>query len=139
QSIAPKSAWRTMTVRSSQLKFPNPWCQGTHREGSRPQHLQYRPAFVVSLNDAEPKTGFHSRCQSRRSANLRWGLNEGIQYVEHAEGHGDKPFAGVCNLGLEGIVSKRLTSVYKSGPSKTWIKVKNPKSPAATRAKDSTF
>lgn len=48
---------------------------------------------------------------------------EGIQYVEHAEGHGDKLFAAVCNLGLEGIVSKRLTSVYKSGPSKTWIKV----------------
>src|SRR5262245_59119035 len=26
----------------------------------------------------------------------------------------------VCNLGLEGIVSKRLTSVYKSGLSNTW-------------------
>ena len=51
---------------------------------------------------------------------------EGIQYVEHAEDHGDKLFAAVCNLGLEGIVSKRITSVYKSGPSKTWIKVKNP-------------
>jgi len=37
------------------------------------------------------------------------------------------------NLGLAGIVSKRLTSIYKSGPSRTWIKVKNPKSPAATR------
>jgi ATP-dependent DNA ligase len=47
--------------------------------------------------------------------------------------------AAVCNLGLEGIVSKRLTSVYKSGPSKTWIKVKNPKSPVATRAMDLTF
>jgi len=38
--------------------------------------------------------------------------------------------AAVCNLGLEGIVSERLTSIYKSGPSKAWIKVKNPKSPA---------
>jgi bifunctional non-homologous end joining protein LigD len=61
---------------------------------------------------------------------------EGIQYVEHAEGHGDKLYAAVCNLGLEGIVSKRLTSVC---PSKVWMKVKNPKSPAATRAKDGTF
>jgi hypothetical protein len=26
----------------------------------------------------------------------------GIQYIEHAEGHGDKLFAAVCNLGLEG-------------------------------------
>ena len=31
-----------------------------------------------------------------------------IQYVEHAEGHGDKMFAAVCDLGLEGIVSKKL-------------------------------
>ena len=77
-----------------------------------------------------------------RKTALKWVLRkarEGIQYVEHAEGHGDKLFVAVCNLGLEGIVSKRLTSVYKSGPSKTWIKVKNPKSPAATRAVDGTF
>src|SRR5262245_39527700 len=73
---------------------------------------------------------------------LRWVLRkarEGIQYVEHTEGDGVAMFAAVCKLGLEGIVSKRLTSVYKSGPSLTWIKVKNPKSPAATRAIDGTF
>ena len=62
-----------------------------------------------------------------------------IQYVEHTEGHGEKLFEAVCDLDLEGIVSKRLTSVYKSGPSKAWIKVKNPKSPAVTRAIDGTF
>ena len=74
-----------------------------------------------------------------RKTALKWVLRkarEGIQYVEHAEGHGDKLFAAVCNLGLEGIMSKRLTSIYKSGPSKAWIKVKNPKSPAATRVID---
>ena len=77
-----------------------------------------------------------------RKTALKWVLRkarEGIQYVEHAEGYGDRLFAAVCNLGLEGIVSKRITSVYKSGPSKTWIKVKNLKSPAATRAIDGTF
>jgi ATP-dependent DNA ligase len=42
-------------------------------------------------------------------------------------------------LGLEGIVSKKLNAPYRSGPSKTWIKVKNPKAPAATRAVDGTF
>jgi bifunctional non-homologous end joining protein LigD len=63
----------------------------------------------------------------------------GIQYVEHTKGHGEKLFEAVCDLGLEGIVSKRLTSVYRSGPSRTWIKVKNPKSAAATRVIDGTF
>ena len=33
-------------------------------------------------------------------------------------------FAAACNLGLEGIVSKKLDAPYRSGPSKTWIKVK---------------
>ena len=63
----------------------------------------------------------------------------GVQYVEHTEGHVEKLFEAVCDLGLEGIVSKRLTTVYRSGPSRTWIKVKNPKAPAATRVIDGAF
>jgi len=59
--------------------------------------------------------------------------------MRYAEGHGDKMFAAVCDLGLEGIVSKKLDAPYRSGPSKTWIKVKNPKAPAATHAMDGTF
>jgi ATP-dependent DNA ligase len=64
---------------------------------------------------------------------------DGIQYVDHAEAHGDRVYEAVCKLGPEGIVSKRLTSIYKSGPSKAWLKVKNPKAPAATRTIDGTF
>ena len=37
-------------------------------------------------------------------------------------------------MGLEGIVSKRLSASYRSGPSRHWIKVKNPDSPAMIRA-----
>jgi ATP-dependent DNA ligase len=48
-------------------------------------------------------------------------------------------FAAVCELGLEGIVSKKLTAPYRSGPSKTWIKVKKPNSAAGTPAMDGTF
>jgi len=48
-------------------------------------------------------------------------------------------FQTVCKLGLEGIVSKKLNAPYRSGPSRTWIKVKNPKAPAATRAVDGTW
>jgi hypothetical protein len=42
-------------------------------------------------------------------------------------------------LGLEDIVSKKLDAPYKSGPSKTWLKIKNPKASAATSAIDGTF
>jgi bifunctional non-homologous end joining protein LigD len=61
----------------------------------------------------------------------------GIQYVEHTEGNG--VFKAICKLGPEGIVSKKLNAPYKSGSSKAWLKIKNPKAPAATRVLDGTF
>ena len=71
---------------------------------------------------------------------LLFRARAGIQYVEHAEGgHGDRMFAAVCDLGLEGIVSKKINAPYRSGPSKSWIKVKNPKAAAATRVLDGAF
>jgi bifunctional non-homologous end joining protein LigD len=63
----------------------------------------------------------------------------GIQYVKHTEGDAAEMFNAICKLGLEGIVSKKLNAPYKSGPSRAWLKVKNPKAPAATRAIDGTF
>jgi ATP-dependent DNA ligase len=36
-------------------------------------------------------------------------------------------------MGLEGIVSKRLGSRYRSGRSKDWLKFKNPTAPAVKR------
>ena len=35
-------------------------------------------------------------------------------------------FAKVCEHGLEGIVSKRAGSFYKSGKSRNWLKTINP-------------
>ena len=35
-------------------------------------------------------------------------------------------FRHACAMGLEGIVSKRVTSRYKSGSCMSWLKVKNP-------------
>jgi ATP-dependent DNA ligase len=43
---------------------------------------------------------------------------------------GAEMFNAVCKLGLEGVVSKKLNAPYKSGPSKVWLKIKNPKAPA---------
>jgi hypothetical protein len=39
-------------------------------------------------------------------------------------------------MGLEGIVSKRLDAPYRSGPSKTWVKSKNPASEAVRRERE---
>ena len=58
------------------------------------------------------------------------GSKGGIQYVEHVQGDGAERFEQACKVGLEGIVSKRLSAPYKSGPCKSWIKARNPESPA---------
>jgi ATP-dependent DNA ligase len=52
------------------------------------------------------------------------------------DGHMKKCSPRLCELGLEGIVSKRLTAPYKSGPFKAWVKVKNPRAPAYMRMID---
>ena len=45
----------------------------------------------------------------------------------------------VNGMGLEGIVSKRRDFPYWSGRTKSWIKVKNPVSPAMLRVKDGSW
>jgi bifunctional non-homologous end joining protein LigD len=57
----------------------------------------------------------------------------GIRFNEHIEGDGPTVFAHACNLGLEGIVSKRKDSAYRSGRSPDWLKMKNPSAAAVTR------
>jgi bifunctional non-homologous end joining protein LigD len=52
---------------------------------------------------------------------------------EHYEEDGEAVFREACRLGCEGIVSKRLGSVYRRGRSPLWLKVKNPNAPAVKR------
>jgi DNA ligase D len=47
-----------------------------------------------------------------------------IQVSEHVAGHGREFFAQVSRMQLEGVVSKRVTSAYRSGRTKTWLKAK---------------
>jgi ATP-dependent DNA ligase len=57
----------------------------------------------------------------------------GLQLNEHISEPGDIVFRHACKLGLEGIVSKRLGSPYRSGRSNDWLKSKNPNAPAVKR------
>jgi bifunctional non-homologous end joining protein LigD len=62
---------------------------------------------------------------------------EGIFVNDFEQGEiGPDLFGEACKMGLEGLVSKRRDSTYRSGRSPNWIKVKNPNSPAMKRAKD---
>jgi bifunctional non-homologous end joining protein LigD len=57
----------------------------------------------------------------------------GLEFNDHITEAGDVVFRHACAMGLEGIVSKRLGSPYRSGRSKDWVKIKNPAAPAMTR------
>jgi DNA ligase D-like protein (predicted ligase) len=48
-----------------------------------------------------------------------------LQLSEHIIGNGPAVFEQAGRLGLEGIVSKRVDSVYQSGRSTSWLKVKH--------------
>jgi bifunctional non-homologous end joining protein LigD len=67
---------------------------------------------------------------------LRRVTGAGVQLNEHIEGDGATIFKHACKLGFEGIVSKHRAYPYRSGPSKSWIKVKNPKAPGVLRFKE---
>jgi bifunctional non-homologous end joining protein LigD len=71
-----------------------------------------------------------------RLARLPARVQVGIALNEHTDARGELVFRQACAMGLEGIVSKRLTAPYRSGPSRDWIKVKNPDSPAMVRHRE---
>jgi bifunctional non-homologous end joining protein LigD len=48
-----------------------------------------------------------------------------IHYVTHFEVDGDAFLESARNLGLEGIVSKKLSAPYRSGRSESWTKAKS--------------
>jgi bifunctional non-homologous end joining protein LigD len=56
---------------------------------------------------------------------LRGSLPE-VQFNAHLAHRGDVVFEHACKMGLEGIVSKRLGSRYRSGRTGDWLKFKNP-------------
>jgi bifunctional non-homologous end joining protein LigD len=60
----------------------------------------------------------------------------GIRFNEHMEGDGETVFRHACKLGLEGIISKRKDSPYRSGRSPDWLKMKNANAPAVKREEE---
>jgi ATP-dependent DNA ligase len=63
-----------------------------------------------------------------RCLHLVWGFDNGAKLLEAAE-----------RYGLEGIVSKRARSAYRSGPSRDWVKIKTAGWRAANRERWKAF
>jgi bifunctional non-homologous end joining protein LigD len=60
-------------------------------------------------------------------------VKHGVHLSDHVEAEGPIVFRHACALSVEGVVSKRKGSLYRSGRTPDWVKCKNPASPAAKR------
>jgi ATP-dependent DNA ligase len=90
-------------------------------------------AFDLLELDGEDMRRLPIEQRKARLAKLLQGAPSDIVLNEHYDGDGTIIYRHACKLGCEGIVSKRLGSLYRLGRTAHWVKVKNPKAPAVTR------
>jgi hypothetical protein len=84
------------------------------------------PSTFLELNGADLR---REPIEVRKAtlANILRKSRSGVRLNEHMEHDcGLTVFQHACKMGLEGIVSKRLGSRYRSGRSPEWLKFKNP-------------
>jgi bifunctional non-homologous end joining protein LigD len=82
-------------------------------------------AFDLLRVDGEDRRKLALETRRAELESLVGGL-DAIQFSEAIAAEGAVVIAKACELGLEGIVSKRLGGAYWSGRSRNWLKVKNP-------------
>jgi len=86
-------------------------------------------AFDLLWLEAQDLRGVELIGRRRLLAKALKKAGPALRFSEHMEGAaGAAMFRRACAMGLEGIVSKRVTSRYKSGACRSWLKVKNPNS-----------
>ena len=94
-------------------------------------------AFDVLAMDGDDLRKLPLSMRKANLARLFARRPDGIFLSDFEQGEiGPDLFRAACNMGLEGLVSKRRDRPYRAGRSPYWLKVKNPKSPATTRAMD---
>jgi len=81
-------------------------------------------AFDLLWLDGEDLRPLPLRERKRRLAALIGVGSRHLNNVEHFETDGGHMLTSACRLDLEGIVSKRLDSPYRSGRSNDWLKTK---------------
>ncbi|OAP37869.1 ATP-dependent DNA ligase [Sinorhizobium glycinis] len=52
------------------------------------------------------------------------GTTATVQYSEHVQGKGEHVLAAICKAGQEGIIAKEAKAPYRSGRTRSWLKVK---------------
>jgi bifunctional non-homologous end joining protein LigD len=92
-----------------------------------------RYAFDLLELDGEDLRGETIETRKRALSRLLGKDRAGLLISQPIDASADVAFQHVCQLGLEGIVSKKLGSKYESGRSTLWLKTVNPNAPAFQR------
>lgn len=94
-------------------------------------------AFDVMAIDGEDLRDLPLSLRKTHLARLLARRPDGIFLAPFEQGEiGPDLFRAACDMGLEGLVSKRLDRPYRAGRSPDWIKVKNRRHPAMSRVID---
>jgi bifunctional non-homologous end joining protein LigD len=105
-----------------------------HRRGTVSEAMLC--AFDLIELDGEDLRALPLGDRKKRLARLLGKRLIGIVLSQHTDEDGAAIFQQACKMGLEGIVSKRLSAPYRSGPSRDWLKIKNQESPAMVRHRE---
>ena len=104
---------------------------------SRASHDAVLFAFDLLLHEDDDLRDLALISRKQRLARLIGKAKQNaIRFVEHLTDDGAVVFEHACRMGLEGIVSKRVDAPYRGGPSKVWLKSKNPASEAVRRERE---
>jgi bifunctional non-homologous end joining protein LigD len=91
-------------------------------------------AFDILALDGDDLRSLPLSMRKTNLARLLARRPDGIFVAPFEQGEiGADLFRAACNMGLEGLVSKRRHRPYQAGRSKHWLKVKNRKHPAMSR------
>jgi len=95
-------------------------------------------AFDIMALDGDDLRGLPLSMRKTNLARLLARRPDGIFAAPFEQGE-IRPdlFRAACDMGLEGLVSKRRDRPCQGGRSKYWIKVKNRKHPAMDRVRES--
>ena len=94
-------------------------------------------AFDMLAGDGEDQRQLPLSPRKTNLARLLKRRIPGIFIAEYEQGKiGRDLFRVACNMGLEGIVSKRRDCAYAPGKCRHWVKTKNPTHPAYSRVRD---
>jgi len=90
----------------------------------QPERLVFVAFDLMQLNGEDLRFRPLVERKARLEEIVRAAGGDIIQYSQHVEGNGQAFYDQVDRMGLEGMVSKRATSAYRSGRVETWQKAK---------------